>query len=69
MAADDFVHTQRIRVVGFGTWKNMGRGVNAGAKGIRILAPIVGDRRKNDEEAEKNITKQNTRVLRGFRDA
>lgn len=57
------------RVAGFWTWKNMGRSVNAGAKGIRILAPIVGVRRKRDEEAEKDITKQNTRVLVGFRNA
>ena len=40
-----------------------------GEKGIRILAPIVGIRRKKDEEAEKDITKQNTRVLVGFRNA
>lgn len=57
------------RVAGFWTWKNMGRSVNAGAKGIRILAPIVGVRRKKDEEAEKDIIKQNTRVLLGFRNA
>jgi len=43
--------------------------VNAGVKGIRILAPIVGVRRKKDEEAEKDITKENTRVLLGFRNA
>jgi hypothetical protein len=55
------------RVAGFWTWKNLGRSVNAGAKGIRILAPIVGVRRKKDEEAEKDITKQYTRVLLGFR--
>ena len=57
------------RVAGFWTWKNLGRSVNAGAKGIRILAPIVGVRRKKDEEAEKDITKQNERVLLGFRNA
>lgn len=55
------------RVAGFWTWKNLGRSVNAGAKGIRILAPIVGVRRKKDEEAEKDITKQNTRTVLGFR--
>ena len=55
------------RVAGFWTWKNLGRSVKAGQKGIRILAPIVGVRRKKDEEAEKDITKQNTRVLLGFR--
>jgi len=57
------------RVAGFWTWKNLGRSVNAGAKGIRILAPIVGVRRKKDKEAEKDITKQNERVLLGFRNA
>ena len=57
------------RVAGFWTWKNLGRSVNAGAKGIRILAPIVGIRRKKDKEAEKDITKQNERVLLGFRNA
>ena len=57
------------RVAGFWTWKNLGRSVNAGAKGIRILAPIVGVRRKKDEEAEKDITTQNTRTLVGFRNA
>ena len=57
------------RVAGFWKWKELGRSVNAGAKGIRILAPIVGVKRKKDEEAENDITKQNTRVLLGFRNA
>lgn len=57
------------RVAGFWAWKNLGRSVNAGAKGIRILAPMVGVRRKKDEEAQKDITKQNERVLLGFRNA
>jgi hypothetical protein len=57
------------RVAGFWTWKELGRFVNAGAKGIRILAPIVGTRRKKEKEAEKDITKQNERVLLGFRNA
>src|SRR5579871_1502227 len=57
------------RVAGFWTWKNMGRSVKAGQKGIRILAPIVGVRRKKDEEAQKDITKQNERDLLGFRNA
>lgn len=43
--------------------------VNAGVKGIRILAPIVGVRRKRDTEVEKDITKQNERMLLGFRNA
>jgi len=57
------------RVAGFWTWKNLGRSVKAGQKGIRILAPIVGVRRKKDKEAEKDITKQNERILLGFRNA
>jgi hypothetical protein len=57
------------RVAGFWTWKNLGRSVKAGSKGIRILAPIVGVRRKKQEEAERDITKQNERVLLGFRNA
>lgn len=57
------------RVAGFWTWKNLGRSVKAGQKGIRILAPIVGVRRKKDAEAQKDITKQNERMLLGFRNA
>lgn len=57
------------RVAGFWTWKNLGRNVKAGQKGIRILAPIVGVRRKKDEDAQKDITKQNECVLLGFRNA
>ena len=54
---------------GFWTWKKLGRSVKKGEKGIRILAPIVGVKRKKDEEAEKDITTQNTRALVGFRTA
>jgi hypothetical protein len=41
--------------------------VRKGEKGIRILAPIIGIRRKRDEEAAKDVTQQNTRMLVGFR--
>ncbi len=57
------------RVAGMYAWNQLGRRVKKGEKGIRILAPIIGIKRKPDEEAEKNITKQNTRVLVGFRNA
>ena len=57
------------RVAGFWKWKELGRSVKKGQKGIRILAPIIGLRRKKDEEAERDITKQNTAVLVGFRSA
>ena len=57
------------KVAGFWKWKELGRSVKKGEKGIRILAPIIGVRRKKDEEAQKDITKQNTAVLVGFRSA
>ena len=55
------------RVAGFWTWKNLGRSVKKGEKGIRILAPIMGIRRKKDDETNKVITKPNAAVLCGFR--
>ena len=33
-------------VAGFWKWKELGRSVKKGEKGIRILAPIIGVRRK-----------------------
>jgi hypothetical protein len=47
------------RVSGMYAWKQLGRKVMKGQKGIRILAPMIGVRRKKDKEAEKDITKQN----------
>src|ERR1700731_1053625 len=55
------------RVAGMYAWNQLGRKVIKGEKGIRILAPLIGVRRKNDREAEKDITKQNQPVLVGFR--
>jgi hypothetical protein len=57
------------RVAGLYAWNQLGRKVRKGERGIRILAPIVGIKRKKDQEAEIDITKQNTRVLVGFRNA
>src|ERR1700721_4271391 len=57
------------KVAGFWKWKELGRSVKKGEKGIRILSPIVGIKRKKKEEAEKDITKQNVPVLVGFRSA
>ena len=57
------------RVAGLYAWNQLGRKVKKGEKGIRILAPIIGIKRKKNDEAEKDITKQNTRVLVGFRNA
>jgi hypothetical protein len=57
------------RVAGLYAWNQLGRKVKKGEKGIRILAPIVGVCRKKDAEANRDITKQNERVLLGFRNA
>jgi hypothetical protein len=55
------------RVAGMYAWNQLGRKVAKGEKGIRILAPLIGVRRKKDKEAEKDLTKQNQPVLVGFR--
>jgi len=57
------------RVAGMYAWNKLGRKVMKGQKGIRILAPVIGIRKKKDSEAEKDITKQNQPVLVGFRSA
>ena len=64
-----FQKPDATRVAGFWKWKELGRSVKKGEKGIRILAPIIGIRRKKDEDAQNDITKQNERVLLGFRNA
>ena len=57
------------RVAGLYTWNQLGRKVRKGERGIRILAPVIGVRRKKDAEAEKDIRTQNQAVLVGFRSA
>jgi hypothetical protein len=57
------------RVAGMYAWNQLGRRVKKGAKGIRILAPVIGIRKKKDSEAAKDVTKQNEPVLVGFRSA
>jgi hypothetical protein len=57
------------RVAGLYAWNQLGRKVKKGEKGIRILAPIIGIRRKADKEAEKDPSYQNKAVLVGFRNA
>jgi antirestriction protein ArdC len=53
------------RVAGFSTWKELGRFVKRGEKGIQILAPIMGHRRtKNDQEQTDDKPRP---VLIGFR--
>lgn len=55
------------RVAGMYAWNQLGRRVKKGQKGIRILAPLIGTKRKKDSEVDKDITKQNQPVLVGFR--
>jgi hypothetical protein len=54
------------RVAGFGKWKELGRFVKRGEKGIQILAPVTGYRRKRDEVEPEAETKP-LRILIGFR--
>ncbi|MBV8630461.1 MAG: DUF1738 domain-containing protein [Silvibacterium sp.] len=56
------------RVAGFRTWKEMGRFVKRGEKGIQILAPMVGYRRKRTEAEEESTADAKPQpVLIGFR--
>src|ERR1035438_9249254 len=57
------------RVAGLYAWNQLKRKVRKGEHGIRILAPVIGIKRKKDEEAEKDIRTQNHAVLVGFRSA
>src|ERR1700755_573464 len=57
------------RVAGLYAWNQLGRKVKKGERGIRILAPMIGIRRKKNEETEKDIRIQNQAVLGGFRAA
>jgi antirestriction protein ArdC len=57
------------RVAGLYAWNQLGRKVRKGEHGIRILAPVIGIKRKKDAEAAKDIRTQNQGVLVGFRSA
>jgi hypothetical protein len=59
------------RVAGMYAWNQLGRRVKKGEKGIRILAPIIGVRRKKAEEVEasKDPAAINKPALVGFRSA
>jgi antirestriction protein ArdC len=58
------------RVAGFHAWKELGRFVKRGEKGIQILAPMVGQRRSKDNADRNNAQDDNAKpapVLIGFR--
>ena len=55
-------------VAGMYTWNQLGRRVKKGEKGIQILAPMIGVRRKRQEdEAEQDGAEKSAPVLVGFR--
>jgi antirestriction protein ArdC len=55
-------------VAGFRTWNSLCRFVRRGEKGIFILAPMVGNRRKNNaSEEQTDDAKENQPQLYGFR--
>ncbi len=58
------------RVAGYGAWKELGRFVKRGEKGIQILAPMVGYRRRKDDADRNQAQDDNTKpapTLIGFR--
>jgi hypothetical protein len=54
-------------VAGYRTWTSLGRFVRRSEKGIFILAPMVGNKRKKDETEQATDTKETQRTLYGFR--
>jgi hypothetical protein len=55
-------------VAGYGAWKQLGRFVKRGEKGIQILAPVTGFRRRK-EDTEQETEGKAQPVLIGFRTA
>src|ERR1035437_2278015 len=49
------------RVAGFHAWKELGRFVKRGEKGIQILAPMVGQRRNKDNADQNRRQEDNAR--------
>jgi hypothetical protein len=54
------------RVAGFHAWRQLGRNVKKGERGIRILAPIITKRRQKDERDKDAPSRP---MLAGFRNA
>lgn len=55
------------RVAGMYAWNQLGRKIKKGSKGIRILAPLIGSRKKKDTEATAESVATHKPVLVGFR--
>ena len=58
-----------IRVAGMYAWNQLGRRVKKGEKGIRILAPMIGTRKRKDSEPSQDPVITHKPVLVGFRSA
>jgi hypothetical protein len=54
-------------VAGIRTWNSLGRFVKRGEKGILILAPMVGQNREKNADAQSEDAKQPESKLFGFR--
>jgi antirestriction protein ArdC len=55
-------------VAGFHAWRQQGRNVKKGERGIRILAPIISKRKQKDDREKDNMQPNRPR-LAGFRNA
>jgi hypothetical protein len=58
---------QATHVAGIRTWNELGRRVKRGEKGIAILAPMIGKRRKKENTDTETEEEANTSTLLGFR--
>ena len=55
------------RVAGIRTWNELGRFISKGEKGIPILAPVIGTRKRGKESAEQEEAEKPAPALIGFR--
>jgi len=55
------------RVAGIRTWNELGRYVRKGEKGIQILAPMMGFRRRKDDGTDEDAVARKQQILIGFR--
>ena len=60
---------EATRVAGMYAWNQLGRKIKKGSKGIRILAPLIGSRKKKDTETKtsNDAAAVNKPILVGFR--
>jgi antirestriction protein ArdC len=54
-------------VAGMYVWNQLGRRVKRGEKGIQILAPMIGVKRRKDTDGEQETESKGSPILVGFR--